>query len=286
MWKTVLVLCCAANVAASKDTHLQRRLLRKARQLQPAVDDGLALNPPADGWDAPMLYNLDGLQGAAAGPAPHIFKVEPAPAPGPAPAPAPLVAPIPSPAQGLPSLAAPAPGQPTVVITEWQVEQRPQSQFPAWPGLPATPTAPAAAPSPGLAAAALSGDVCSQMATIVGALSCSLSSEVTGGQDGCECSLQGTTCPSAQAGLGFTALSPSSPIQLPEAGTSIVLCMYWRLHAEPNQAVQLRARQQEAEKLALQLVKEARAKAESEANALVPVIPQIPGAAPAPSPAA
>mmetsp|Transcript_60586 Transcript_60586/g.136340 ORF Transcript_60586/g.136340 Transcript_60586/m.136340 type:complete len:244 (+) Transcript_60586:123-854(+) len=168
--------------------------------------------------------------------------------------------------------------------------------WPEWPGLvapPPSPAAPAAAPSSGLVIAP--PDACSQLASLIKAMSCSNVTQVTGSKDGCECRMEGSVCPAAHAGLGFTAVSPSSPIRLPEEETTVILCMYWQLHAAPSQAVELRARQRKAESWAMDLVLQARTNAEKQADSLEPTTAPPPAqadvganwlldAAPAPAP--
>jgi len=208
-----------------------------------------------NGWSAPMLSPLP-----AVGPAP-------APVPSPSPGPSPGISPQPT---SSPAVAEIAP-------TEFQAEGAP---WPEWPVLAASPSpAPPPAPSSGLVTTA--PGACEQLASLIGAMSCSMVTQVTGGTDGCECHLQGTICPSAHAGLGFTALSPSSPIELPDEKTSVILCMYWQLHKPPSQAVELRARQLQAESWTVQLVDQARTNAEAEANSRMP---EISLQAPAPAP--
>eukprot|EP00445_Apocalathium_hangoei_P071968 CAMPEP_0204151572 /NCGR_PEP_ID=MMETSP0361-20130328/26266_1 /ASSEMBLY_ACC=CAM_ASM_000343 /TAXON_ID=268821 /ORGANISM="Scrippsiella Hangoei, Strain SHTV-5" /LENGTH=226 /DNA_ID=CAMNT_0051106407 /DNA_START=92 /DNA_END=767 /DNA_ORIENTATION=- len=70
---------------------------------------------------------------------------------------------------------------------------------------------------------------CNAAAQAIGAMSCSLVTQISGYPEGCECRMQATECPPADAGLGFTGVSPSLSVSLPEmGGSSLILCMYWQ----------------------------------------------------------
>eukprot|EP00747_Dinoflagellata_sp_TGD_P164585 gnl/TRDRNA2_/TRDRNA2_184712_c0_seq1.p1 gnl/TRDRNA2_/TRDRNA2_184712_c0~~gnl/TRDRNA2_/TRDRNA2_184712_c0_seq1.p1 ORF type:complete len:261 (-),score=65.04 gnl/TRDRNA2_/TRDRNA2_184712_c0_seq1:27-809(-) len=71
--------------------------------------------------------------------------------------------------------------------------------------------------------------ICAEAAKKTKALSCSITSYMTGNIDGCECQLIGKKCPPPDKGLGFTGVSPSIPISVPQMeGLTAILCMYWQ----------------------------------------------------------
>lgn len=87
-----------------------------------------------------------------------------------------------------------------------------------------------AAPAPAAQAVPLVTRMhCAAVAPKLGAMSCSLVTEISGWPEGCECRLTATTCPPADIKLGFTGLTPSLSVSLPEMqGLTVILCMYWQ----------------------------------------------------------
>eukprot|EP00747_Dinoflagellata_sp_TGD_P164134 gnl/TRDRNA2_/TRDRNA2_183639_c0_seq1.p1 gnl/TRDRNA2_/TRDRNA2_183639_c0~~gnl/TRDRNA2_/TRDRNA2_183639_c0_seq1.p1 ORF type:complete len:243 (-),score=46.06 gnl/TRDRNA2_/TRDRNA2_183639_c0_seq1:90-818(-) len=91
---------------------------------------------------------------------------------------------------------------------------------------------------------------CAAVAKKTGAMGCGLTSAVSGTIDGCECHLLGKKCPPADKSLGFTGVSPSIPISVPQmGGLSAILCMYWQWSAPPDMSKQ-NAKAAEASKAA------------------------------------
>mmetsp|Transcript_83117 Transcript_83117/g.238789 ORF Transcript_83117/g.238789 Transcript_83117/m.238789 type:complete len:225 (+) Transcript_83117:117-791(+) len=135
---------------------------------------------------------------------------------------------------------------------------------------------------------------CNAAAQAIGAMSCSLVTQISGYPEGCECRMQATECPPADAGLGFTGVSPSLSVSLPEmGGSSLILCMYWQwdnageaLPAPPPPGFAPPPPPSATARLAQQLVKSAEAAAVQQVSAAVapmyqppPTPPGMPGAA-------
>lgn len=67
---------------------------------------------------------------------------------------------------------------------------------------------------------------CDFLAQKMGAMSCSMVSQISGQPEGCECRLEATSCPPPEKELGFTGVSPSMPLSA--ATETVTLCMYWQ----------------------------------------------------------
>eukprot|EP00927_Polykrikos_kofoidii_P066881 TRINITY_DN62441_c0_g1_i1.p1 TRINITY_DN62441_c0_g1~~TRINITY_DN62441_c0_g1_i1.p1 ORF type:complete len:223 (-),score=27.90 TRINITY_DN62441_c0_g1_i1:71-739(-) len=86
----------------------------------------------------------------------------------------------------------------------------------------------------------LSNSNCVAAAARIGAMKCSLIlSDPPGFEaaEGCECQLESDKCPPADATLGFTGVSPSTPVSLPQMdGLTVILCMYWQWLDKPDRS--------------------------------------------------
>jgi len=111
----------------------------------------------------------------------------------------------------------------------------------------------------------VSRSVCAQAAERIGAMSCSLVTQVSGYPEGCECRVEATECPPVVKDLGFTGLSPSFPIPVNNctegASTSVVLCMYWQWQALPDRTQEDQDAYYETRRLAEELVRTAHIRA-------------------------
>eukprot|EP00441_Pelagodinium_beii_P023469 CAMPEP_0197657552 /NCGR_PEP_ID=MMETSP1338-20131121/44698_1 /TAXON_ID=43686 ORGANISM="Pelagodinium beii, Strain RCC1491" /NCGR_SAMPLE_ID=MMETSP1338 /ASSEMBLY_ACC=CAM_ASM_000754 /LENGTH=359 /DNA_ID=CAMNT_0043233949 /DNA_START=98 /DNA_END=1173 /DNA_ORIENTATION=+ len=163
-----------------------------------------------------------------------------APAPAPAPGPA-SPAPGPAPVLGAP-VPAPAPG-------------------PAKSPVSAPGPAPGPAPSGGWPAGKpiklVSEKLCLQLSDATKALSCSVVTQISGEPEGCECRLQGNSCPAADLEMGFTGVSPSAVIPVIKTpGETVILCMYWQWIDQPDRSKELAADKQVTKRLAEQILRE------------------------------
>lgn len=135
----------------------------------------------------------------------------------------------------------------------------------------------------------LSKALCELTAANVGATSCSLVTVISGTPEGCECRVEAEECPPADTSLGFTGVSPSATMVLPQmGGTSLTLCMYWQWHKKPDRSAAVAKAAAQVKDLANQFVKTAYVRAgavKGLANALwsfTPVPPPVPSAIPYP----
>lgn len=122
--------------------------------------------------------------------------------------------------------------------------------------------------------------ICDQLKTRIDAMSCSLVTYVSGVPEGCECQMT-HGCPPYVEDLGFTGMSPSDTINLPEMGDiSVTLCMYWQWKGDPTSFSEDAAEHQGAVERAKAFVKkavdDATAKAEAAAARLWALTPSPP----------
>lgn len=88
----------------------------------------------------------------------------------------------------------------------------------------------------------VSGPTCAAGGAALGAMSCSLVTQISGYPEGCECRFAADKCPPADPALGFTGVSQSQSFHLPQMGsTTLTLCFYWQWlpptdHSEANAA--------------------------------------------------
>mmetsp|Transcript_23764 Transcript_23764/g.68434 ORF Transcript_23764/g.68434 Transcript_23764/m.68434 type:complete len:228 (+) Transcript_23764:84-767(+) len=114
----------------------------------------------------------------------------------------------------------------------------------------------------------LTAATCDAAATMVGAMSCSMTLAASGVPEGCECRLAADSCPPPATSLGFTGLSPSMPMSLPEmGGGSVILCMYWRWLASPDRSAETFATKQEMQKATMDIINTAASQAAQSAAA-------------------
>lgn len=75
----------------------------------------------------------------------------------------------------------------------------------------------------------ISGSTCNMAAAKLGAMSCSLVTQVSATPEGCECRFDAAECPPPDAALGFTGVSPSAAVEVPEVpGLTVILCLFWQ----------------------------------------------------------
>lgn len=104
---------------------------------------------------------------------------------------------------------------------------------------------------------------CTEMKVKTGAMSCSLVEQISGYPEGCECQLVATKCPKEDKGLGFTGVSPSSTMALPEMdGLTVILCMYWQWLPGRDHSKEVAKQRAESTRNANQYVKAAHIYAE------------------------
>eukprot|EP00933_Yihiella_yeosuensis_P040889 TRINITY_DN3529_c0_g1_i3.p1 TRINITY_DN3529_c0_g1~~TRINITY_DN3529_c0_g1_i3.p1 ORF type:complete len:448 (+),score=93.32 TRINITY_DN3529_c0_g1_i3:98-1441(+) len=127
---------------------------------------------------------------------------------------------------------------------------------------PAAPS-PSAAPGPAPAVGAVAGEMqlvteetCAKAAKATDALSCSLITQISGKPDGCECRYMGSACPEADKSLGFTGMSPSHVIPVPQTGDSVILCMYWQWFEYKDRSAETESRRDETKKMALDYLRQ------------------------------
>lgn len=99
-------------------------------------------------------------------------------------------------------------------------------------------------------------ETCSAAAEELGALACSLVTQISGYPEGCECRLMADKCPPADEALGFTGVSPSTSFSLPQmAGSSVILCMYWQWLPRPDDSAAVAASAARVKKMATDYVR-------------------------------
>jgi len=160
------------------------------------------------------------------------------------------------------------PGDDVIARATNQVKRRLQRRG-AGSDLRAADPAPGPAPAPAPAGAAqvplVTKSNCDAAAQKLGAMSCGLVTQVTGTPDGCECRLAASECPAADPSLGFTGVSPSMAVTLPEAqGETVILCMYWQWLPQPDRSQAEAADLAEARALAQEYVEAAHGYAEEQ----------------------
>mmetsp|Transcript_154147 Transcript_154147/g.287376 ORF Transcript_154147/g.287376 Transcript_154147/m.287376 type:complete len:304 (-) Transcript_154147:28-939(-) len=126
----------------------------------------------------------------------------------------------------------------------------PQPQLPAWPsGAPASAVEPDEIERATLqveqetksltnsqaSQPLISMATCEKATEKLGAMSCSLVTQISGSPEGCECHFEASECPPVDQDLGFTGVSPSMPLSPPQlGGLTVILCMYWQWLPPPD----------------------------------------------------
>merc|ERR1740123_159010 len=104
---------------------------------------------------------------------------------------------------------------------------------------------------------------CDMAAAKLGAMSCSLVTQVSSAPEGCECRMQADTCPDPDPSFGFTGVNPSVPFPVAEMpGLTVILCLFWQW-PRPGPLTDLRKKEahERAQNLAETLANQARAAA-------------------------
>eukprot|EP00933_Yihiella_yeosuensis_P079760 TRINITY_DN93174_c0_g1_i1.p1 TRINITY_DN93174_c0_g1~~TRINITY_DN93174_c0_g1_i1.p1 ORF type:complete len:275 (-),score=90.83 TRINITY_DN93174_c0_g1_i1:184-1008(-) len=112
---------------------------------------------------------------------------------------------------------------------------------------PAAGPAPAAFENPTVM---VTDATCQATAKNTKAMSCSLVTQISGKPEGCECRLRASTCPPADKTLGFTGMSPGNPIEVPQTGEFVILCMYWQWFKPIDHSAEVVKRKEETKALA------------------------------------
>lgn len=97
--------------------------------------------------------------------------------------------------------------------------------------------------------------VCAEMAKKTKAMKCDIVTQISGTPEGCECQLLAKSCPPADKNLGFTGVSPSMTLSLPQmGGLSVILCMYWQWLPPPDKSEAIAEAHDASVKMANQFV--------------------------------